>query len=63
MNDIVCYLSALMETEPVLCDTLCSHLEAAPNRNTIRLLVALSMTALRVALTKDRHHCCATGAL
>jgi AcrR family transcriptional regulator len=44
------YLSALVETEPVLCDALCSHLEAATNRNTIRFLVAIYMTALRVAL-------------
>jgi AcrR family transcriptional regulator len=44
------YLSALVETEPALCDALCSHLEGATNRNTIRFLVAIYMTALRVAL-------------
>lgn len=44
------YLSALAETEPALCDALCSHLEAATNRNEIRFLVAIYMTALRVAL-------------
>ncbi len=44
------YLYALMETEPALCDALCSHLEAATNRNTIRFLVGIYMTALRVAL-------------
>ena len=44
------YLSALMETEPALCDALCSHLEAATNRHEIRLLVAIYMAALRVAL-------------
>ncbi len=44
------YLYALLETEPALCDALCSHLEAATNRNTIRFLVAIYMTALRVAL-------------
>jgi len=44
------YLYALMKTEPALCDVLCSHLEAATNRHEIRFLVALYMTALRVAL-------------
>ncbi len=44
------YLYALMETEPAICDALCSHLEAATNRHEIRLLVAIYMAALRVAL-------------
>src|SRR6266704_4903540 len=44
------YLYALMETEPAMCEALCSHLEAATNRNEIRFLVAIYMTALRVAL-------------
>src|SRR5438876_8660892 len=44
------YLYALMETEPAICDALCSHLEAATNRNEIRFLVAIYMTAMRVAL-------------
>jgi len=44
------YLQALIETEPALCDALCSHLESATNRNEIRFLVAIYMTALRVAL-------------
>jgi AcrR family transcriptional regulator len=44
------YLNALVETEPALCDALCSHLETATNRNEMRFLVAIYMTALRVAL-------------
>ncbi len=44
------YLYALMETEPALCDALCSHLEVTTNRQEIRLLVAIYMAALRVAL-------------
>lgn len=44
------YLYALIETEPALCDALCSHLEFATNRYEMRFLVALYMTALRVAL-------------
>jgi AcrR family transcriptional regulator len=44
------YLYALMETEPTMCDALCSQLEAATNRNEIRFLVAIYMAALRVAL-------------
>ena len=44
------YLYALMETEPALCDALGSRLEVATNRQEIRFLVALYMTALRVAL-------------
>ncbi len=45
------YLTALIEMEPAMCDALCSHLEAGTSRNEIRLLVALYMTALRVAMT------------
>ena len=44
------YLYALMKTEPALCEALYSRLEAATNRQEIRFLVALYMTALRVAL-------------
>jgi AcrR family transcriptional regulator len=44
------FLYALMETEPALCEALYSRLEAATNRQEIRFLVALYMTALRVAL-------------
>ncbi len=44
------YLYALMKTEPALCEALPSRLEAATNRQEIRFLVALYMTALRVAL-------------
>ena len=44
------YLYALMEMEPAICDALCSHLEATTNRNKMRFLVAIYMTALRVAL-------------
>jgi AcrR family transcriptional regulator len=44
------YLLTLLEAEPALCDALCSHLESATNRNEIRFLVAIYMTALRVAL-------------
>jgi hypothetical protein len=44
------YLYALMKTEPALCKALYSRPEAATNRQEIRFLVALYMTALRVAL-------------
>jgi AcrR family transcriptional regulator len=44
------YLYALMGTEPAICDALCSRLEPATNRHEIRFLVAIYMTALRVAL-------------
>jgi AcrR family transcriptional regulator len=50
------YLFALMETEPTICDALCSHLEAATNRNKVRFLVALYMTALRVAIQEWLEH-------
>jgi len=39
-----------MEREPAMCEALCSRLEAAASRQEIRLLVAIYMTALRVAL-------------
>jgi AcrR family transcriptional regulator len=44
------YLYVLMETEPAMCDALCSRLEAAMKRDEVRFLVAIYMTALRVAL-------------
>ena len=44
------YLYALVATEPAICDALCARLETAPNRNEIRFLVAIYMTALRVAI-------------
>ena len=44
------YLAVLIETELALFNVLCSHLEGATNRHEIRFLVALYMTALRVAL-------------
>lgn len=50
------YLYALMEMEPALCDALCSHLEAATDRRQIRFLVAIYMTALRVAVEEWVRH-------
>ena len=50
------YLYALMEAEPAICDALCSRLEAAMNRNKMRFLVAIYMTALRVALEEWLEH-------
>lgn len=44
------YLFALVETEPAICDELCSHQGTATNRHEIRFLVAICMTALRVAI-------------
>ena len=44
------YLYALVETEPALCDALCSRLGTVTNRNKMRFLVAIYMAALRVAL-------------
>ena len=44
------YLYALMKTEPAMCKALYSRLETATKRQEIRFLVALYMTALRVAL-------------
>lgn len=44
------YIYVLIETEPTLCDALCSHLEAATNRKEMRLLVGIYMTAFRVAV-------------
>jgi AcrR family transcriptional regulator len=50
------YLYALMETEPAICEALCSHLEAATNRHEIRFLVAIYMAALRLALEEWLEH-------
>jgi hypothetical protein len=44
------YLYALMRTEPALCEALSCRLEAGTSRQQIRFLVALYMTALRLAL-------------
>lgn len=44
------YLYALMETEPAMCDALCSRLKVATGSQEMRFLVAMYMTALRVAL-------------
>jgi AcrR family transcriptional regulator len=44
------FLYALMESEPDICDALCSHLETATNRNESRFLVAIYMAALRVSI-------------
>jgi AcrR family transcriptional regulator len=44
------YLQALLKTEPALCDALCARLESATNRDEMRFLVAVYMTAFRVAL-------------
>jgi AcrR family transcriptional regulator len=44
------YIFTLMKVEPVICDTLCSKLESATNRNEVRFLVAIFMTAFRVSL-------------
>lgn len=44
------YLYALIETETAICDALCSHLETATNRNEMRLLIGIYMTAFRVAV-------------
>jgi AcrR family transcriptional regulator len=44
------YLHALIAIEPAMCDALCSRLEAGTSRHEICLLVAIYMTALRVAL-------------
>lgn len=44
------YLYELIKIEPAMREVLCSRLEAATNRNEIRFLVALFVTALRVAL-------------
>lgn len=45
------YLYALLEREPALSEALCAHLEAAADRHELCYLVALYMTAFRVALT------------
>ena len=44
------YLYALIEAELAIGDVLCAHLKTATNRDEIRFLVAIYMTALRVAL-------------
>ncbi|GCF11254.1 TetR/AcrR family transcriptional regulator [Dictyobacter arantiisoli] len=44
------YLYAMMEAEPAFCDALYVHLESVTDRNKIRFLVAIYMTAFRVAL-------------
>jgi hypothetical protein len=50
------YFYTLMETEPTICDVLRSHLEVATNRLEIGFLVALYITALRVALQEWLAH-------
>jgi AcrR family transcriptional regulator len=50
------YLNVLLETEPVLCDALCSRLQTGTSRHEMRFLVALYMTALRVALNEWLEH-------
>ena len=44
------YLAVLIETELALSDVLCTYLEAGTSRQEMHFLVALYMTALRVAL-------------
>jgi AcrR family transcriptional regulator len=46
------FLFAWSESEPALCDALCSHLglETATSRNEMRFLVAIYMSALRVSM-------------
>jgi hypothetical protein len=44
------YLYVLMKKEPAMYEALCSRMEVVTNRHEIRFLVALYMTALRVAL-------------
>ncbi len=44
------YLYAMLTMESTICDELCSHLETATSHHEIRFLVAIHMTALRVAL-------------
>ncbi|KKI92965.1 TetR family transcriptional regulator [Bacillus sp. SA1-12] len=46
------FLNTLLESEPVICDALCSHLESATNRNEMRFLVAIYMAAFRVSVEK-----------
>jgi AcrR family transcriptional regulator len=50
------YLAVLIETELALCDVLCAHLEAGTSRQEMHFLVALYMTALRVALQEWLEH-------
>ncbi|WP_256124205.1 TetR family transcriptional regulator [Paenibacillus chitinolyticus] len=44
------FLYALLETEPAICEAVCSRLEPARDRNEMRFLVAVYMAALRVSL-------------
>jgi hypothetical protein len=44
------FLFTFVEAEPVISQTLYTHLEVAKDRNEIRFLVALHMAALRVAI-------------
>lgn len=44
------FLYTLLETEPAICNALCSHLESATDRNEVRFLVAIYMAALRVSM-------------
>jgi len=50
------YLYALLGKEPALCEALCTRLEVATTRQGIRFLVAMYMTALRVALEEWLEH-------
>ncbi len=50
------YLLALTEIEPAIYDTLCSHLETVTNRDEIRLLIAIYLTTLRVAMMAWLEH-------
>jgi AcrR family transcriptional regulator len=46
------YLYVLIEAEPAMCEVLGARLQAAGNCNEMRFLVAIYMTALRVALAE-----------
>ena len=50
------YLYGLVETEPAICDALCSRLESATNRNQMRFLVAIYMAAFRVSIEEWLEH-------
>jgi AcrR family transcriptional regulator len=50
------YLLALTEIEPAIYDTLCSHLETVTNRDEIRVLIAIYLTTLRVAMMAWLEH-------
>lgn len=45
------YVYTLLNMEPTICDALCSHLETSTSPDEIRFLVAMCITAIRVALT------------